>query len=385
MTGTVDILDKLIAMPTVSSDSNLDLIHWVRDYLSGYGIDSRLTFGEEPGKANLWATIGPADKPGGIVLSGHTDVVPVAGQNWTGDPFVMDQRDGKLYGRGTCDMKGFIAAVLAKVPAWSQQRFETPLHLAFSFDEEVSCFGVTHLINDVVANLPLPKAVIIGEPTSMKVMNAHKGNAGMMCTVKGTAGHSSMPHKGVNAIYAAGKLISHIQDLQEELAKTPSATPFDPPYSTFNVGMIEGGAGANIIAEWCSFPVEVRVVPEHDAPDLLAKVKEYAKTVLEPQMKAMVPEAGFTFTDGHDTPPLRPEEDSVAEEIIRKLTGENQTVSGAFCTEGGHFQAVGMSTVIFGPGSIEQAHQPDEFISLDQLAACDTFLNALGCWARAAD
>ncbi|MCR9257042.1 MAG: acetylornithine deacetylase [Alphaproteobacteria bacterium] len=387
--NTAEILDRLIAFPTVSSDSNLDLISWIEGYLADLGVESRLTHnagdgtgdGDGSSKANLWATVGPLDREGGIVLSGHTDVVPVTGQDWTGDPFTAEIRDGRLYGRGASDMKGFIAAVLAKAPAWAKADLKTPLHFAFSFDEEVGCFGVRHLIADIVENLPRPRAVIIGEPTNMKLVNAHKGNHSFWIDVTGAPGHSSQPDKGVNAIFAAAEIIGFVQGLQEECRAAPSRTAFDPPFTTFNVGVIEGGAANNIIPGWCRFPVEIRAVPEDDPLAIRHRIESFIRDEVEPKMKAVMPESGIALEERADVPPLAPGDHCAAEALIRELTGSNETLAVAFATEGGLFQRAGMDAVIFGPGDIEQAHQPDEFIALDQLAACDTFLDALGEWA----
>ena len=376
----IAMIRRLVAFDTTSALSNLALIEDVKSYLAGYGIDSRLTFDEAHGKANLYATIGPKDR-GGIVLSGHTDVVPVEGQIWATDPFEVVQKDGLLYGRGTSDMKSFIAIALALVPELVKMELKTPIHFAFSFDEEVGCFGVKHLIRDIVENFPLPRAVIIGEPTEMKLVTAHKGVQAYRVEVTGVAGHSSLPQNGVNAVFAATDLIQTVKAMQEAAKQRPSAEAFEPPYSSFNVGRIEGGTAGNIIPQNCNFAVEMRIVPEDDGAAMEAELRA-AVAALDAELKAQSPKAGATIRLFAAVPPLKPESDGVAEALVRHLTGVNQTGVVAFATEGGLFQEAGISTVMCGPGSIVQAHQPDEFIAISQVEEGIAFMRKLFAWAE---
>ncbi|MEQ8250492.1 MAG: acetylornithine deacetylase [Oceanibaculum nanhaiense] len=376
----IAMIRRLVAFDTTSALSNLALIEDVKAYLAGYGIDSRLTFDEAHGKANLYATIGPKDK-GGIVLSGHTDVVPVEGQIWATDPFEVVQKDGLLYGRGTSDMKSFIAIALMLVPELVKMNLKTPIHFAFSFDEEVGCFGVKHLIRDIVENFPLPRAVIIGEPTEMKLVTAHKGVQAYRIEVTGVAGHSSLPQNGVNAVFAATDLIQSVKAMQEAAKQRPSAEAFEPPYSSFNIGRIEGGTAGNIIPQNCNFAVEMRIVPEDDGQAMEAELRA-AVAALDAELKKQSPKAGATMRLFAAVPPLKPESDGVAEALVRHLTGVNQTGVVAFATEGGLFQEAGISTVMCGPGSIVQAHQPDEFIAVSQVEEGIAFMRKLFAWAE---
>ncbi|RKQ70379.1 acetylornithine deacetylase [Oceanibaculum indicum] len=376
----IAMIRRLVAFDTTSALSNLALIEDVKSYLAEYGIDSRLTFDEAHGKANLYATIGPKDK-GGVVLSGHTDVVPVEGQIWATDPFEVVEKNGLLYGRGTSDMKSFIAIALALVPELVKMELKTPIHFAFSFDEEVGCFGVKHLIRDIVENFPLPRAVIIGEPTEMKLVTAHKGVQAYRVEVTGVAGHSSLPQNGVNAVFAATDLIQTVKAMQEAAKQRPSAEAFEPPYSSFNVGRIEGGTAGNIIPQNCNFSVEMRIVPEDDGAAMEAELRA-AVEALDAELKAQSPKAGATMRLFAAVPPLKPESDGVAEALVRHLTGVNQTDVVAFATEGGLFQEAGISTVMCGPGSIVQAHQPDEFIAISQVEEGIAFMRKLFAWAE---
>ncbi|HZH28665.1 MAG TPA: acetylornithine deacetylase [Azospirillaceae bacterium] len=380
-TSAIEILDRLIAFDTVSSRSNLDLIAWVADHLDGLGVPVRLTHDDEGRKANLWATIGPEDK-GGVVLSGHTDVVPVEQQVWTSDPFKMVERDGKLFGRGTADMKAFIALCLANAPDFLARNLKTPIHFAFSYDEEVGCFGVQRLVADVVKNLPLPRLAIIGEPTEMRIIAAHKGGCVLRCTVKGHAAHASSPQLGANAIYYAADIVRFIRDLQEEFkAKADPASGFSTPFTSFNVGTIQGGVANNVVAPECALNWEFRAMPGTDPAEIVRRVEDYVRTELLPRLKAETPDGDIRMVKLYDVMPLVPEPDSEAEQVVRRLTGANSTGVVSFGTEAGTFQAAGIPAVVCGPGSIDQAHQPDEFISLDQVAKGDRFMKALAAWA----
>jgi acetylornithine deacetylase len=380
--AAVAILERLVAFDTVSAKSNLDLIGWIADYLDGHGIESVLIRNPEGTKANLFATIGPGSR-GGVILSGHTDVVPVAGQAWASDPFRLEGRDDRFYGRGTADMKGFIALVLALVPQALEQTLETPLHLAFSYDEEVGCLGVPALIAGLPEGTARPRLAIIGEPTDMQVANAHKGIHFLRTRVTGHAAHSSTPERGVNAIAAAAEIIAEIGRLAAECraAARPEST-FDPPYTSFNIGTIGGGAAVNIIARDCTFEWEYRAIPGEDGAGLQQRIEQFVAADLLPRMRAGHPEADVETRTMARVPPLVPDPISPAEALARRLTGANETTTIAFATEAGLFQAAGIPAVICGPGSINVAHQPDEFISRAQLAAGEAFLNRLLAWAQ---
>jgi acetylornithine deacetylase len=376
----IALLDKLIGFDTTSVKPNLALIEWVADYLDGHGIASRLTYDEARQKANLFATIGP-ETPGGIVLSGHTDVVPVDGQDWSSDPFRMVERDGKLYGRGTADMKGFIALALARAVAFKRQAKRLPVHYAFSFDEEVGCYGVRHLLADLPTGERRPRLAIIGEPTLMTVANAHKGASILTTRITGLEGHSSAPDKAVNAIMAGAEIIQLIGRMAAEREAQPVAgSPFDPPYTTFNIGVIEGGTAHNIVARDCRIVWQYRLMPGDHDHDIKERLERFVTDDLLPRMRAIHPGATVETDHEIDLPGLVPEPDGEAEALVRELTGANGTSVLSFGTEAGLFQQAGMSAVVCGPGSIEQAHKPDEFISLDQVAQGGRFLDRLGAW-----
>jgi acetylornithine deacetylase len=376
-----ELIRRLVAFDTVSARSNLALIGFVRDYLEAHGIGSRLTFDAAGNKANLLAAIGPS-VPGGIVLSGHTDVVPTAGQPWDSDPFTAVERDGRLYGRGTADMKSFLAVALALVPEFLAARLRVPIYLALSYDEEVGCLGVGGLLADMAA-LPRPAAAIIGEPTSMQLINRHKGFYPFATTVTGRDGHSSRTHRGVNAIAYAAEIIAFLSRLADEIARQgPFDDGFDPPYTTINVGTIGGGAAVNIIARRCSFEWELRPTPGFDVDALRRRFDAFVASLL-PRMRAVASEADVATTLRSASPPLVPDADSPAEALVRRLTGANAAGAVSFGTEASRFQRAGIPAVICGPGSIDQAHQPNEFIAVDQIEACIAFLRKLKDWASA--
>jgi acetylornithine deacetylase len=376
------MLRRLVAFDTTSARSNLPLIHFVRDYLAAYGIDSELSFDDTGEKANLFATIGPAGR-GGVVLSGHTDVVPVTGQPWSTDPWVVTEKAERLYGRGTADMKSFIAIALALVPEWREMSLETPIHLALSYDEEVGCFGVRRLIERLPEGAARPRLVIVGEPTEMRVVTAHKGCYLYHTTVTGLEAHSSAPRRGVSAIMEASRLIGFIGRLAEEHAQSGGDPRFDPPHTTFNVGIVEGGTAFNIVPRQCRIVWEFRAVPTDDPAEIEARLERFVETELLPRMRATHPEASVITERVVAMPAFAPERDSPAEALVRRLTGANGTGTVAFGTEAGLFQSAGIPTVVCGPGSIDQAHQPDEFISLGQVAAGERFLRRLGEWCAA--
>jgi acetylornithine deacetylase len=381
--GAEEILRRLVAFDTVSARSNLDLIRWVADYLDGHGIASTLTYDEVRQKANLFATIGPEDR-GGVILSGHTDVVPVEGQAWDTDPFVVSERDGRLYGRGTADMKGFIACALATVPDFVGAELTTPIHLAFSYDEEVGCFGAKRLIEALPEGKARPALVIIGEPTSMRVVSQHKGCTVFATTVTGAEQHSSATHRGVNAIAAAAEIIAEIERLAtERRAAARPESGFVPPYTTLSVGTIGGGTAQNIIPRHCRLTWEYRIAPWDDAAAIEERVASFVEGELLPRLRRVNEAAAVATERLADVPPLVAAPGSPAEELARRLTGDNATHAIAFASEAGLFQRADIPAVVCGPGSIDQAHQPNEFIERSQLAAGSAFMARLARWAAA--
>jgi acetylornithine deacetylase len=369
-------LARLIGFRSVSRDSNLDLIEFVRAHLAGLGVPSRLVFDESGTKANLFATLGPEDRPG-ILLSGHSDVVTVEGQAWSSDPFALDERDGRAYGRGTCDMKGFIASALALFDRARGRTLAAPLHLALSYDEEVGCIGVRRLIDSLAGLAVRPRLCIVGEPTEMQVVVAHKGKAGWRVDVTGVEAHSSLAPRAVNAIEHAAEMIVFLRRLAAEHAvEGPRDGAFDVPFTTFQVGTIRGGTALNVVAGACAFEFEIRHLPSDDPAALFARVEAHAREVVEPAMKAVAPEAGIAFTALARYPGLDIAPDDPAVALAKRLAGRNDHSKVAFGTEAGLFQqAAGIATIVCGPGRIAEAHKPDEYVALDQLARCDAFLD----------
>lgn len=380
---SLDLLERLVAFPTVSRDSNLALIGFIRDYLAGHGVASELFLNAEGTKANLFATLGPSDR-GGVVLSGHTDVVPVDGQAWTRDPFRLSESEGRLYGRGTADMKGFIASVLAAVPAFLAQPLRLPVHLAFSYDEEVGCLGVRSLLDALAQRPNRPRLCLIGEPTELRPVLGHKGKLAMRCQVHGAACHSAYAPQGVNAIEYAARLIGHLGEIGEELARPEHHDPrFDPPYSTVQTGLIEGGRALNIVPAECRFDFEVRALPGFDAQQVATRLDRYAQTELVPRMQAVQPGTGIRFEPLGSYPGLATDAASEAAELVALISGSRDFGTVAFGTEGGLFHEAGIPTVVCGPGSMDQGHKPDEFVTLTQLEACDAMLLRLAEYLRA--
>jgi acetylornithine deacetylase len=370
-----EMLDLLVGMPTVSRDSNLALIGFVGEYLAAHGVASHRVASECGTKANLYATIGPS-VPGGIVLSGHTDVVPVDGQSWSSEPFSVVERDGRLYGRGTADMKAFIAIALALVP--EMDRLVRPLHLALSYDEEVGCLGAPRLIEALVRDVPRPQAVIVGEPTSMRVVTAHKSMFIFETHVRGHETHSSMQDQGVPAIMYAARLISWLGDRQREnRARARADCPFAPAYSTLHCGMVQGGTAQNITSRDCRFVTDIRTLPDEDPLDYFRALERYAREELEPEMQAVHPDTGIDFRIRAAVPGFHAADDDPAVELVKGLTGQNATEVVAYGAEAGQFRAAGLSVVVCGPGSIDQAHQPDEFITVAQFDAGIAFMRRL--------
>jgi acetylornithine deacetylase len=367
-----ELLAKLVGFDTTSAKSNLALIDFVQDYLAGQGVPSTLVPSADNEKASLYATIGQGD--GGIGLSGHSDCVPVTGQSWTSDPFTLTERDGKLYGRGTCDMKGFIACVLASVPHFKSRTLKEPIHIIVSYDEEVGCAGVRPLIARLGQDLPRPRAVIIGEPTSMAVIDAHKRIDAYRTTVTGKEAHSSLPAIGVNAISVAAELIGELDRMAEEIAASENDPRFEPPYSTVSIGVIEGGTAVNIVPKSCEFRWQVRSLPSTPAEAAPRDLASFAKTALLPKMLQVTKDAAIETQSLTTVPAFvaAPQSDAVA--LALKLTGANRTGAVSYATEAGLFEQAGYPAVICGPGDIAQAHAADEFVPIAQLEACMTFL-----------
>ncbi len=373
---TIDVLDRLIGFPTISSDSNMDCILYLKDYLTNLGARCELT-SEEEGKANLFATLGP-DGDGGIILSGHTDVVPVEGQNWTSDPFIMRKDDGKLYGRGTCDMKGFIAASVVTAQEYAKRELKRPLHFAFTYDEETGCTGARVLVNQLIANGLKPSVCIVGEPTSMRIIDGHKGCSSFSTDFTGVEGHSSLPGHAVNALEYASRFVAHLMELRKEMpARAPKDTKFDPPYTTSSVCGMHSGVAHNVIPNKALVEWEMRAIQQTDHDYICDKMQDYVDGVLLPEMKAKSPNANIEEVFRSVGEPLEPDVHSEAVKLIRDLTGSNSTDVVSFGTEAGIFQGAGISAALCGPGSIEQAHRPDEFVEITQMDECLKMLDRL--------
>ncbi len=379
------VLEKLVSMPTVSRDSNLDLVDFVDSYLLDLGVRSVRVPDATGSKAALYAHIGP-DAPGGVVLSGHTDVVPVEGQDWSSDPFCLTERDGRLFGRGTCDMKGFDALALAAVPMALARGLKRPLQIALSYDEEVGCLGAPPMIAHMVASgMPRAETVIVGEPTMMKVVTGHKGGRGYDLHLRGHEVHSSIMHEGVSAIMWGARLIDWANGCNARNAAArpgPLAAQFVPPYTTLHVGRISGGTAHNITARDCRFGMDFRVVPGESAADWEAALAGQVAG-LQRQMQAIHPDARIDMHAYFDLPALVPEAEGPAERLARQLTGDNGAHVVSYGTEAGQFQQAGYSVVVCGPGDIAQAHQADEFLSLQQLDAGEQFMRRLVDWLAA--
>ncbi len=374
----VEMIERLVAFDTTSHDSNLALIHFVRDYLASHGVAATLIHDESGDKANLYATVGPADVPG-IALSGHTDVVPVEGQPWDTDPFRLTRKGDRLYGRGTADMKSFSAVALALVPDFTARPLRTPIHFALSFDEEVGCLGAPLMIAKLGRELPVkPRICIVGEPTEMAVVNAHKGVYGFHTRVRGLEAHSSATHRGVNAVQHAAALIHFLAGLADEMAsRAEPDSGFDPPYTTVHVGTVSGGTAHNIVPLDCGFDWEYRLMPGADADEIRLRFERFANETVLPRMHDVDPGTRIETETRFHVPGLVPEPGSPAEELVMALARTNRTEVVAYGTEAGQFQEAGIPTVICGPGSIRQAHKPNEYIALDQVRACEAFLRRL--------
>ncbi|GAB4521731.1 MAG: acetylornithine deacetylase [Amphiplicatus sp.] len=372
----LDWISRLVAYDTTSWKSNLALIDDVEAFLKQYGAETFRVPNEDGTKANLYAVLGPKVE-GGVVLSGHTDVVPVEGQDWDTDPFTVVEKDGKLYGRGTCDMKSFSAIALSLVPEMVEAGLKRPVIFALSYDEEIGLLGAPHMIREIRDRLPAPSAVIVGEPTSMKVIDGHKGIASFRTTVTGYTTHSSQAERGVSAVEAAAKLINKVVEMRARRAREADPhSPFDPPYTTMTVNVARGGTQLNIMAGACVFEWDCRAIPGDSARAVREEFEDYARGV-EAEMRARAPGCRIETIQLTDAPPLAPQADNPAADLAKALTGRNATDVVAYAAEAGQFQEAGFSTVICGPGSIDQAHQPNEFIALAQVTEATAFLRKL--------
>ena len=372
----IEWISRLVAFDTTSSKSNLALIEDVEAYLHGFDIETFRVENDDKTKSNLYAIVGPRVE-GGVVLSGHTDVVPVEGQDWSSDPWTVTEKNERLYGRGVADMKSFSAIGLSLVPEMLAAGLKRPLIFALSYDEEVGCLGAPDMIAEIADKLPAPAAVIVGEPTNMNVINGHKGIASFRVTVKGYTTHSSQTDRGVSAVEAAAKLIAKIADMRAVRARRADpGCPFDPPYSTMTVNVVRGGTQLNIMAGEAVFEWDLRVVPGESSAEIVDEFSDYARGV-EAEMRAKSSECRISIEQMTDAPPLAPLSDNPAADLVKAVSGRNSTDVVAYAAEAGQFQEAGFSTVICGPGSIDQAHQPNEFITLEQVAAGTGFMRRL--------
>jgi acetylornithine deacetylase len=369
-----ELLAKLVAFDTTSSKSNLKLIDFVEAHLKDQGIASTRIPSSDGNKAALFATIGP-DGKNGIGLSGHSDCVPVEGQNWTSDPFTLTLRDGKLYARGSCDMKGFLACVLASVPLFKSRKLQEPIHIIVSYDEEIGCTGVRPLIKMLGKELPKPKAIIVGEPTDMTTIDAHKRIDSYLTVVTGREAHSSMPRLGVNAIAIVAKLILELERLAAELSRVKDDR-FDPPFGTMQTGTIKGGTAENIVPKHCEFHWQIRSLPGVGPDKVERAYRSYVDTLI-PGIRQTAPDSGIVTTLLNSVPAFQAEANSEAVALTLSLTGANATNAVSYGTEAGLFEAAGCPTAICGPGNIAQAHAADEFVTLAQLDLCMAFLARL--------
>lgn len=378
--GPLDVLSTLISFDSVSARPNLPIVSWIADYLDAAGARVEILPGAPDGKANLLATVGP-DRPGGVVLSGHTDVVPVDGQTWSSDPFSLALRDGRLYGRGTADMKGFVSLAVALASFYGSLPLRRPIHIALSHDEEVGCLGAPALVETIVDRGLAPAVTIVGEPTRLKPVNGHKAATLFRLEVRGKPAHSSEPTKGTNAILFALEFLAFLRAIFDEREAVGPMNPhFTPAHSTFNIGRIDGGEAVNIVAGACRVDWEFRTVPGDDTAGIVERVERFIRDDLEPRLLRSCPEGSIRLSQTAWVPMLAPEPDGPAEALVRQLTGTNAGHTVAYGSDAGFFQAAGMSTVVCGPGDIAQAHKPDEFITLQQFDAGEAFLRAVGDW-----
>ncbi|MFN3889417.1 MAG: acetylornithine deacetylase [Beijerinckiaceae bacterium] len=376
LNAAIEILDRLIAFDTESSKSNLELVAFVEDLLRAHEVPFVIVPNATGDKAAIFVTIGPMID-GGVVLSGHTDVVPVTGQAWTGDPFKLRREGSRLYGRGATDMKGFDAVCLAMIEEFKRAPLRKPIHILLSYDEETTCAGPLDTIARFGLDLPRPGAVVVGEPTLMEVADAHKSIATFYTTVRGLEAHSSKPNLGANAIEGAAALVADLYRFADELAASGGDDRFDPPTSTLSVGTICGGTARNILAKECSFHWEFRGLPGEPQDIALRRLEHCASETVLPRMRRHAPEASVETVVEVEVPGLSADHGSLAETLALKLTRSNRTIAVPYATEAGRFQNAGIPTVVCGPGSIDQAHQPDEFIEVAELSRCIAFLRAL--------
>jgi acetylornithine deacetylase len=376
-----ELLARLVAFDTTSANSNIPLIEFVESYLAGYHVASRRVPTPDGQKASLFATVGPSGI-GGLALSGHTDVVPVSGQSWHTDPFTLTERDGKLYGRGVCDMKGFLACVLAMIPQFKRRKLKMPVHIAFSYDEETGCTGVRPMIAELGKSLPRPRMVFVGEPTEMGVVDAHKGPARWRVEVKGLAAHSSMPQYGVNAITHAARLIGELLRMEEELKAGAQDPRFDPPFTSLQITSIEGGTASNIVPVACGFGWEIRGLPGFDPLTLEARLKAFALAE-RGVMQSRAPEADIEIIAVNRVAAFAADSASGIVPLTLRLAGKNAPYAVSYCTEAGLFQQGGAPAIVCGPGHIAQAHTANEFIRIAELEKCLHFLERVADWAEA--
>jgi acetylornithine deacetylase len=373
----VEMLERLVAFDTTSRNSNLELIAFVEEYLRAYGVSSERVANADGTKSNLFATIGP-DVEGGVILSGHTDVVPIDGQDWSSEPFVLTHKGPRVYGRGTSDMKAFSAVALALLPEFLGARLSRPIHLALSYDEEVGCLGAPALVQHIAQRKLRPTLAIIGEPTMMRVVNAHKGVRSFHVTVTGHEAHSSRTHEGVSAVMVAAELIMHIKSLADEMKRRgdPSGR-FDPPQTTTQASVIQGGTALNILAKKCTFSFEYRTLPEADDGEIKQRFTTFARSEVLPRIRDIAADCDIEIRERSHVPPLRAVKESAAEALAFALTGANASEAVSYATEAGIFQGAGFPSIVCGPGDIAQAHKPDEFIDLAQIDLCAQFMSRL--------
>jgi acetylornithine deacetylase len=381
--SATELLARLVAFDTTSHKSNLELVRFVEDYLVLHGVKPERVTAASGDKASLFATIGPAGVPG-VGLSGHTDVVPVTGQNWDSDPFTLVEKNGRLYGRGTCDMKGYLACVLAMVPEFKRRRLKVPVHIVFSYDEETGCHGVRPMIAELGKRLTKPRMVFVGEPTGMAVVDAHKGPIRWQVTVNGRAAHSSMAHLGVNAITYASRLIGELERIEQDLKARHPDPRFTPAYPTLQVTLINGGTATNIIPVTAEFGFEVRALPGVDPRTIEDRLRRFAESKCLPDMRRVAPESSIEIIQTNAVPPFGAVAGSEVVALAMKLAQQNETFAVSYATEAGLFQDAGAPSVVCGPGDIAQAHTANEWIDVSELAKCEAFLTRLADWAEAA-
>jgi acetylornithine deacetylase len=375
---SVALIRDLIAFPTISRDPNRDLLLYVEDYLKKLGVASDILWAPGGAKGNLWATIGPADERG-VILSGHSDVVPTEGQDWTSDPFTLREGNGKLYGRGTCDMKGFVGIVLAAVPEILKRKLKAPVHIAISYDEELGCLGVRSLVERIAGMDVKPALCIVGEPTLMQVVIGHKGGRSYRAKITGRPAHSSMAPKAVSAIEAGAELVMFLKGIAHEWAASgPFDAEFDVTHSTLSVGMIDGGTAINIVPEHCNVTFEFRHLASVDAETVSRRIMAFANDTLLPPMRALAPEAAIVFEPLYEYPGLDIAAEHPAVTFVKQLVGRNDHAKVAYGTEAGLFQGqAGVASVVCGPGSIGEAHRADEFLALSEVEACQRMITRL--------